>query len=271
MNNFTTSDNIKIAYYIDDATKPWIKPDTILLLHPAMGSARRYFAWISKLSVHYRVLRMDMRGHGASDVPSPDKELSMARLMRDVIELLDQIGCKSVHAVGTSAGGYIAQNLALNHPEYIKSLMLFSSTPGLRNSKWPQWLPYVAKIGLRKWLSENLEGRLPVKQLDPLHIEWFLDEADKLDLGFGGRLVTLMSSLDWSDRLHEISCPTFIARPGAAGIGNECDYDVMQERIPGVQMVDYHGLPHHLTDAVPDRCVSDVLAFLRWRFEAPDA
>lgn len=269
MPHFTASDKTRIAYYIDDATKPWTQPDTLLLLHPAMGSARRYFAWIPPLCGHYRVLRMDMRGHGASDVPGPESELSMHRLMQDVIELLDHIGCNSAHMAGTSAGGYIAQNLALEHPERVKSLLLFSSTPGLRQSKWPSWLPRVAEIGLRQFLAENLKGRLPVEQLDPKHIEWFLDEADKLDMAFGGRLVTLMSSLDWSDRLGELRCPTLVAKPGAAGIGNENEYDLMGERIPNVQMVTYEGLPHHLTDAVPERCVADVLAFLRWHFGAP--
>ena len=42
--NFTTSDGLCLAYYIDDFTDPWEKPSTVLLLHAAMGSARRYFA-----------------------------------------------------------------------------------------------------------------------------------------------------------------------------------------------------------------------------------
>jgi 3-oxoadipate enol-lactonase len=266
---FTASDGTKIAYYVDDSTPPWKKPDTLLLLHAAMGSAKRYFAWVPRLSGHYRVVRMDMRGHGASEVPATDKPLNMQRLVSDVIELLDEVGCERAHMVGTSAGGYIAQNIAISRPGRIKSLMLFSSTPGLRQSQWPAWLPRVKEIGLRNFLAENIRSRLPVDQLDPKHIEWFLDEADRLDIDFGGRFVTLMTTLDWSDRLQEIRCPTFLAIPGAAQIGNERDYEVMRECIPDLQAVTYEGMPHHLTDAVPDRCVDDVLAFLRWRFGAP--
>jgi 3-oxoadipate enol-lactonase len=273
MPSFTTSDGIEIAYYVDDSTKPWRTPGTVLLLHAAMGSAKRYFAWVPRLSAHYRVLRMDMRGHGASQVPSPDLPLTMDRLVRDVVELLDHAGCDRAHVAGTSAGGYIGQNLAMAHPERIRSLLLFSSTPGLRNSQWPVWLHRVEEIGLRRFLSDNMKVRMPVDQVEPAHIEWFLDEADKLDIRFGGRLVSLMSSLDWTDRLHEIPCPTLIVQPGAVeggGIGSASQYETMRDRIPDAQLVVYEGLPHHVTDAVPHRCVDDVLAFLRWHFGAPE-
>ncbi|QDL38661.1 alpha/beta fold hydrolase [Rhodoferax sediminis] len=269
MTHFTASDGTRIAYYIDDSTSPWKKPDTVLLLHAAMGSAKRYFAWVPRLCGHYRVLRMDMRGHGASEVPSPEKELSMQRLVQDVIELLDHVGCERPHIAGNSAGGYIGQNIAMTRPDRIKSLMLFSSTPGLLQSQWAAWLPRVKEIGLRAFLAENIRARLPVDQLDPKHIEWFLDEADRLDVEFGGRLVTYMTTQDWADRLHEIRCPTFLAIPGAAQIGNESAYEVMRQRIPDIQAVTYEGLPHHITDGVPDRCVDDVKTFLRWRFGAP--
>ena len=271
MPTFTSSDGLKLHYYDDGSTKPWQKPDTIVLLHAAMGSAQRYFAWIPRLSAHYRVLRLDMRGHGASQVPSPDMPLSMERLVADITEMLDHAGCDSAHMAGTSAGGYIGQNIAMSRPERIKSLMLFSSTPGLRQSQWPVWLEEVAKIGLRAFLAKNMKIRLPVDQLDPKHIEWFLDEADKLDIDFGGRFVMLMSNLDWTDQLDQIRCPTLLVRPGlmGGGIGFVEQYETMRDRIPNCQMIVYEGLPHHLTDSSPERCVDDVLAFLRWNFGAP--
>jgi pimeloyl-ACP methyl ester carboxylesterase len=85
---------------------------------------------------------MDLRGHGESQVPPTEPPLSMDRLVQDVRELLDHLGCGGVHIVGNSAGGYVAQNLAMASPERVRSLMLFGSTPGLKNSQvcaisWP--------------------------------------------------------------------------------------------------------------------------------------
>jgi hypothetical protein len=43
----------------------------------------------------------------------------------------------------------------------------------------------------------------------------------------------------------------------------------MIERIPDVLAITYEGMPHNICDAAPDRCVADVIAFLRWRFGEP--
>jgi pimeloyl-ACP methyl ester carboxylesterase len=132
--HFTASDGLQLAYAIDDFTDPWTSASTLLLLHAAMGHSGRYYAWVPRLSRHYRVVRMDLRGHGASGVPPADPPLTMQRLVKDTAELLDHLGCKSAHIVGNSAGGYVGQNLAMNSPERVRSLMLFGSTPGLRHS-----------------------------------------------------------------------------------------------------------------------------------------
>src|SRR5438046_9336957 len=100
------SDGIRLGYCIDDFADPWKEAPVLLLLHAAMGSARRYYAWVPPLSRHYRVVRMDLRGHGNSPVPPADRELTLERLVCDVAELLDHLGCASAHIVVNSAGGH---------------------------------------------------------------------------------------------------------------------------------------------------------------------
>src|SRR5438067_7385038 len=101
--NFTASDGLSLAYYTDDFTDPWKRAPTLLLLHAAMGSARRYFGWVPYLCRDYRVVRLDLRGHGESQVPPPEQPLALDRLVRDVAELLDHLGVGSAHIVGNSA------------------------------------------------------------------------------------------------------------------------------------------------------------------------
>ena len=50
MESFTASDGARLAYYIDDFTDPWKQVPTMLLLHAAMGSAKRYFGWVPRLA-----------------------------------------------------------------------------------------------------------------------------------------------------------------------------------------------------------------------------
>ena len=266
---FKASDGIELAYYIDDYTDPWTSPQPLLLLHAAMGHAARFYAWVPKLARHYRVIRLDLRGHGASQVPPEAPALSMDRLVADVAELLDHLGCPSVHIVGNSAGGYVAQNLAMTSPQRVRSLALFGSTPGLKHSQAATWLPRVAKDGLRRFLAETISDRFPVGRVPDGLVSWFIDEAAKNDAAYIGRFIGLMTTLDWSDQLGRIKCPTLIVMPSGETVGSLKNYDVMLERIEHVQGITYEGLPHNICDAVPDRCVEDVMAFLRWHFGLP--
>ncbi len=269
VDKFTASDGISLAYYIDDYTDPWRKADTLLLLHAAVGHAKRFYAWVPGLCRHYRVVRMDLRGHGCSQVPPASLLLDMDRLVADVEELLAHLGETSVHIVGNSAGGYIAQNLAMKSPDKVKSLMLFGSTAGLRNSQAASWLPRIAKDGLRKFFAETIADRLPLDKVPKGLVTWFVDEVAKNDPAWVARFVGLMSTLEWSDQIHRIKCPTLLVMPGGETVGSIKNYDVMIERIPDVQAIAYEGMPHNICDAAPDRCVKDVVSFLRWRFGEP--
>jgi pimeloyl-ACP methyl ester carboxylesterase len=266
VDSFSASDGIRLGYRIDDFTDPWKNAPVLLLLHAAMGSARRYYAWVPPLSRHYRVVRMDLRGHGSSEVPPADRELTLDRLVRDVIELMDHLNCADAHIVGNSAGGYLGQQLAMNHAERVRSLMLFGSTPGLKNSQAPSWIPQIQAKGMRAFLAETIADRLPLDQVDPGLVEWFLDEAAKNDPAYIGKFVLLMASYDWSDQLHRIQCPTLVVVPGAEPIGSTANYEPFRRHVRDVEMRVYDGAPHNICDAFPDRCAGDVLDFLGRRF-----
>ena len=263
---FVASDSVRLAYCVDDFTDPWKPAHTLLMLHAAMGSAKRWYAMVPPLCRDYRVVRLDLRGHGLSQVPPEAPPLSMDRLVQDVRELLDHLGVTGpVDIVSNSAGGYVAQNLAMQSPERVRSLVLFGSTPGLKESQATTWLPRVARDGLRKFLADTIEDRFPAGH-DRGNVEWFLDEAAKNDTPYIGRFVGLMTTLWWMDDLPRIKCPTLLVVPGAETVGHAGNYDKMLARLPDAEMISYPGLPHNICDIVPDRCAADVLAFLRKRF-----
>jgi 3-oxoadipate enol-lactonase len=264
MNIFTTSDGLRLAYYIDDFTNPWAKAPTVLLLHAAMGSARRYFGWVPHLCRAYRVVRLDLRGHGASQVPPAEQALTLERLAADVVELLDHLELTATHIVGNSAGGYLGQQLAMTRPERVTSLSLYGSTPGLKNSQAPSWVPQIQAKGMRGFLAETIRDRLP-RDADPGLVEWFLDEAAKNDPAYIGKFVLLMASHDWSGEVDRISCPTMVVIPGAETVGSLDNYEPFR-RLKDVEFKVYDGLPHNICDAVPDRCAADLRDFLDRRF-----
>lgn len=266
MESFTASDGLRLAYYTDDFTPPWQQAPALLLLHAAMGSSRRYYAWVPALARHYRVVRLDLRGHGNSEVPPADRPLTLDRVVADVAELMDHLRLRSAHIVGNSAGGYLGQQLAMNQGHRVRSLMLFGSTPGLKNSQAPSWIPQIEAKGLRAFLAETIADRLPLAEVDPGLVEWFLDEAARSDPAYIAKFVLLMASYDWSSEVGHIHCPTMVVVPGAEPIGSIANYEPFRRLVLDVEMRVYEGAPHNICDAFPDRCTADVLDFLDRRF-----
>ena len=102
--------------------------DDVLFI-PGLG----YSGWcwvrqVGPISEFARMLAMDNRGVGHSDKPAG--RYSIEQMADDAYEVLRQKASGPAHVVGTSMGGYIAQTLAIRHPEAVRSLVLVATTSG---------------------------------------------------------------------------------------------------------------------------------------------
>src|SRR2546427_3279997 len=96
--------------------------DPLLLI---MGFGGDHQAWAFQTPVfaqRYRVIAFDNRGAGQSDVP--DVPYTTRMMAEDAIGLLDALRIERAHVLGVSMGGMIAQELALAHPQRVRSLQL---------------------------------------------------------------------------------------------------------------------------------------------------
>ena len=259
-----TKDGLKIAYQVDDFTDPWRKPDTLLLVHAAMGSSRRWFQWVPRLARKYRVVRLDLRGHGESQIPDPDSEFSLSQLVGDAITVLDLAGARQAHIVGNSAGGYVSQQLAIHHPERVKTLSLFASTPGLKHSHAPTWVPKIKQIGLKQFLSDTIQERFD-SSADPALVKWFIEQAGSNDPAFIARFVMHMCTHDFMEELSVVKAPTLIVAAGKEQIGHASAYEDMRRHIAGSEVIYYDTSAHNICDGYASRCVDDLMEFLARR------
>lgn len=264
METFRTTDGLRVAYYVDDFTEPWRKPETLLLLHPAMGSAQRWFRWMPPLTARYRVVRMELRGHGASEIPRAGRDFSLAQLVADAVQLLDLLGIERAHVVGNSAGGYVAQQLAIHHGDRLRTLALYGATPGLKHSHALTWLPKVKEVGLRRFLADSIDERFDANA-DPRMVEWFIEQAGSNDAEFIARFVTHMTTHDFMDELPRIQCPTLIVAAGKERIGHASAYEEMHRRIAGSELRLLDTGAHNICDGYPLECVEMLLDFLARR------
>ena len=85
-------------------------------------------AWnfqMAEFSKRYRCITFDHRGAGDSDKPASD--YTTGALAHDVIALMDKLGIDKAHVAGTSTGGCVLQNLAIDHPGRLRCC-IFSNT-----------------------------------------------------------------------------------------------------------------------------------------------
>jgi pimeloyl-ACP methyl ester carboxylesterase len=94
--------------------------DIIIFLHPAFSDHRAFDQQIDFFSKKYRVITIDLIGHGLSKAKkSKDKIDASSKHIEKILEIE---GFDNVHLVGVSIGSLIAQHFALNYPERTKSL-----------------------------------------------------------------------------------------------------------------------------------------------------
>lgn len=173
---FTTSDRACIAWRLDgsdgsDGNDGNDGRPTVVLSNSIGTTLRMWDEQIPALTPHFRVLRYDARGHGASSVPAGPYPL--ARLGEDVLELLDALRIETVHFVGLSLGGIVGQWLAVHAPARIDRLVLANTAPSLGPaSRWDAPIAEVlqaddmsatAETFLRNWFPAHmLDARHPV-------------------------------------------------------------------------------------------------------------
>jgi len=111
-------------------------------------------------------------------------------------------------------------------------------------------------------MRSSVGDRFP-PETDRRLVDWFCRQTGASDLGWVGRFVEHMASRDWEDELSRITCPTLIVAPGDEPIGSHGQYERMRERIANSELLTYEGMAHNIGDSQPERCATDLLAFLK--------
>lgn len=106
----------------------------LILLHGFMGSTHTWDAHVPALSPYYRVITLDLPGHGATDSPDDVAHYSMARCMDILWSVFEYLKLDKAHLLGYSMGGRVALSFAASHPERIDTLILESASPGLADA-----------------------------------------------------------------------------------------------------------------------------------------
>lgn len=98
----------------------------LVLLHGFGGCGQNWQPFADQLSEHYRLIIVDLRGHGHST--NPEKTFTHRQSASDVYALLDSLGIDQFSAMGISSGGMTLLHMATSHPARIEAMVLISAT-----------------------------------------------------------------------------------------------------------------------------------------------
>ncbi len=101
----------------------------IVMLHGLSFDHSLFEPQVASLGRTWRLYRYDLRGHGRSAAPHPDRSH-----LDDLLELLDHLGLERVRLVGLSLGANVALAAAALHPERVERVALLS--PGVPGVTW---------------------------------------------------------------------------------------------------------------------------------------
>jgi pimeloyl-ACP methyl ester carboxylesterase len=140
------------------------KGPPVVLIHGYTDNARDWVPLIPYLSKHYRLIVVDIRGHGRSDKP----ECCYARIdfAYDIKLLLDALHIAKADIVGHSLGSMITQVLAEQWPDRVRKVILISSTGGPRPGSRPEKPEFDFAAEIRK-LQE------PIDPDSPFMVAWW--------------------------------------------------------------------------------------------------
>jgi 3-oxoadipate enol-lactonase len=191
------------------------------------------------LSAGWRVLRLDMRGHGGSDPVAGD--CAMDDLADDVALVLDFLALDRVHFVGLSIGGMIGQTLGLRHAGRLSSLMLCGTSPQAVPGGMAMWearFAAIARAGSLEPLADDTMARWFTPAFRPRRPDRWLQVRNTVAATSpAGYIAGARAIIDFDvlDRLPQVRTPTLVVcgddDPGTPAEGNR----KIAELIPGAR------------------------------------
>jgi 3-oxoadipate enol-lactonase len=186
----------------------------VVMLSHSLGSCLSM--WEPQMEIlqnHYRVLRYDTRGHGGSD--APESGYTMAQLVEDAVGLLQVLSIAKVHWVGLSMGGMIGQQLALDHPDILVSLVLCDTTAIMPEASRPlmqERIELARQKGMEGLVNATLERWFtpPFLQQNPPELRRIREYFLKTPVAGYVGCSEAIQGLNLSGRLAEINIPSLI-------------------------------------------------------------
>lgn len=240
----------------------------VLLIHGLAGDHTAWRSQMGALKDRYRVVAFDNRGAGQST--QIDEAVSTQDLARDTIGLMETLGIQQAHVVGRSMGGAVAQIVALERPDMVRSLVLCASFARLdplgrrvltnmrEVLEWRgSWADH-ARHSVPNFVGSEFYNR---ESEAIRRIEALIGGETRLPACYVQQNHACLEH-DTLDRISQIECPTFIMAGSNDPICSPTAASWISERIPNERTVIFEGCSHFFLMEQPERFMAELESWL---------
>jgi len=238
---------------------------SLVLLHPVGTSGSIWWQHIPRLAQRFRVLAVDLPGHGRS--PKPKEPVSIEAMAEEVYETLQKQSLLPAHFVGLSLGGMVVQMLVVKHPSSIASLTLCDTlckvNPDMAKILEERartveqgGMPAFVKSTLERWFSPGFSDM----HSDVVAIvEKLLLEADPI---INAQTWRAIAKFDITSRLRSVPLiPTLVVN-GSLDTSIPPDIGKRLSEFFEASLVELSGCAHMAPVEVPDKFMDLLESFL---------
>lgn len=174
--------------------------EPLLLLHGGLGSIDMFQPVMPRLTAHRQVIAVDLQGHGRT--PLGKRPIDLKAMGDDMGQILARLGYDKVDVLGYSMGGGVGFQLAAQHPDRVRRLVLVSAGFA-QDGFYPEMLPMQAQVGAG--MAEMMKGT-PMYQgyvkvaPDPAEFPRLLDAMGAL----------MRKPYDWSADVAKLTMPVML-------------------------------------------------------------
>ncbi len=186
----------------------------VLLLH-GLGSCGE--DWVLQVTpftaAGYRLIAADARGFGRSSYPGGG--LTVRQMAEDMARLLEGIQAAPAHVVGISMGGTLALQLALDHPDLVRRLVLVNTFARLRPRSLRGWAYVLLRGVLVHTLGLPTQARMVARRIFPKpeqapYREVLYQRITQTNPAAYRAAMRALVRFDVMDRLGEVRAPTLV-------------------------------------------------------------
>lgn len=233
----------------------------VILLH-AWGESRRSFDRLMPMladSVH--AVAVDQRGHGEADRPRTG--YSLAALAEDIVGFMDVLGLASAVLLGSSSGGYVAQQVAAISPHRVAGLVLVGSPRTLQGRP-----PFADEVDQlcdpvdEGWVRGSLTWFPRFHPVPKWYLEDRVQDGVRTPAHVWRQTFNGLCDATPPSELASITSPTLILWGNRDELLAREQEDDLARAIPGSRMIVYEETGHLVLWEQPDRVAADLTAFM---------